>query len=216
MFRYSAALLGVLAIVTLAACKPEPAPGSIDVAGDSITVEALCGDSQCGSPAGDDRPDDVSWHAGLGWTMVNVEPRIEAAVTNGRPQTLVWALGTNDASPTHGGWGWPEIAQTVEFLDLPHPDACVVVVLPWLGSGARAAHRAEITKARNDLPTIAANRDGPTVVVDWADVVGPHARPELLHTDGIHLTQDSALRPDAQRERLELYWDGVRQCEDLL
>lgn len=194
--------------LALAACKPEPDPGTVDLVGDSITVQAILAGS--GHP---DEPGDLDTHSGLGWQADDVTPWVHNQVADARPETLIVALGVNDAAPRNGGWTWGDVADWVELLDAPHPDACVAVILPAVGPGADPAHAAEVDRARTDITAMATDRDGPTVVADWAPVI--EESPDLLDPDGIHLADGSGpygISSEAAAARMGLYWDAADRC----
>lgn len=196
-------------LLSVTGCKPEPEPDSVDVVGDSIALQATLAGS--GLPG---EPPDLETHAGNGWTAADVLPWVEDQVASGRPETLVIALGVNDAKPGNGGWGWSDIATWVDLLDAPHPDACVVVVLPAVGEGASAELAAEVDTARTDITNLASQRDGPTVVEDWGIVTD--ADPSVLSTDGVHLAPDPAgpwgISSSAAEAATGLWWQATHQC----
>lgn len=219
--------LPALGLVALA-CKPEPTAGSVNLTGDSVTVQALLAGS---GAAGE--PTDLDVYAGLGWRLDSAgtdsdgNPRptpqehLTAQVydeTDPRPQVLVTAFGINDSAPMHGGWDWDDVARFAEHLDTPHPESCVVVVLPGYGDGTSAEHATELDRARADIASLADGREGPTVVVDWQTVVDED--PTVLDDDGIHLAKAETPEDDggygiserAAEERLGLGWEGVAQC----
>lgn len=218
------AVVGLLAL----ACKPEPTAGSVNLTGDSVTVQAVLAGSGV-----EGEPTDLDVYAGLGWRLDSAgtdsdgtprptpQEHLTAQVNNWddpRPETLVTAFGINDSSPANGGWDWDDVARFAEHLDTPHETSCVVVVLPGYGDGISAAHGAELDHARADLASLAGQREGPTVVVDWQTVVDED--PTVLDADGIHLAPAQTPEDDggygiserAAEERLGLGWEGVAQC----
>lgn len=204
-------IVGVL--LAALACKPEPQPGSVDVVGDSITVQALVAGTQAG-------PDDVVTHAGLGWTAADVAPWVDAQVDGGRPETLVIALGSNDAALRNGGWTWADVATWVDLVNAPHEDACVAVLLPAVGDGADPAYAAQIDEARHGIVTVLQHHrtgDGPTVVEDWADWTT--TTPGVLADDGLHLAPGDGphgIDPAAADTRLAATWSAAAACEGAL
>ena len=207
LHRRSLAAALVLGLgLTVLACKPQPLPGSVDVVGDSLTVQAT-------NPygLGDDAPDDVKVIAGLGWQAPNVQSRLVAEVVRGRPETLVVALGTNDSNPHRGGWTSTDTANFRTLLATPHPDTCIVIVLPAYGPGIAGLLRIEMQQARASLRTLAGQRPR-TVVADWLPVI--QARPELVAPDGVHLRNldSGVVDPVAAATRTALYWLGVANC----
>lgn len=209
--RFAAVLLG-LGVLAFAAtgCKPEPQPGTIGLVGDSISLQAVYASGPDAQPAG------MEVHVGLGWEASDVLPWVRDQVAHGRPATLVVALGTNDANPHRGGWTQGDSAVWADLLGTPHESACVVVVLPALGSGARSDHVAQVEVARTSIADISARRVGPTIVADWRDVIDHD--PSVLADDGVHLAGDSG-GPDANvaaqhavERRMRLYREGIERC----
>ncbi|HEX8804226.1 MAG TPA: hypothetical protein VF743_08530 [Acidimicrobiales bacterium] len=202
-----AAAAGALALAVASGCTPEPTPGSVDVAGDSLTIQAIFAHGY-----GVDAPEDLQIIANIGWRAIDAQPDVSDHAAHGRPATLVVALGTNDSEPTsNGGWDGADVTAFRTLLNTPHPSACVVVVLPGMTSAAPAAHRAELVEARQALVALANERPR-TVLVDWQAVVDAH--PEYIGPDGIHLrwTDEGPADPEAAAARTALYWSGVRAC----
>lgn len=198
----------VFGFLSLGACQPEPTPGTVDLVGDSISLQAMLAGGGLGA-----QPGDLETHVGLGWTAADVLPWVQHQVASGRPETLVVALGVNDASLRNGGWTWGDIAVWVDLLDAPHPEACVVVVLPAVGDGASPELHTEVAEARDSMTHIAERRAGPTVVTDWGIVVD--ADPAVLAGDGVHLAEGDGpygIDPYAAEAATSLYWQGVEQC----
>lgn len=209
-----AALL-LLTLVAVAACTPlAPAPtyttpstsgvGPL-VVGDSITWQTvMSGDLQASHP--DWRPDTY-----MGWRMTDVVTRIQQERDAGTLDTLVVALGTNDANPVWNG-GWTKADEdlwTKTLLTELHPATHLVLVKPWLGPSASAAHRAELDKARAYIDLLGAVRAN-TVVVDWRDEVGAGG---VLYVDDIHLDYGPGgatdPTPDAAAARIHVIERGL-------
>jgi hypothetical protein len=193
---------------------PDRDAGRVLVLGDSLTFTAV-------HPYGNgpDAPADVEVVAGFGWTAVEAQPGLDAAVLARPVDTLVVALGTNDAAPEPGGDGWgPADADRLRRLVGTVADtACVVLVLPGHGPGIGAVHATEMAEARRDTLAVAADREagdwyGPTVVVDWQAVLD--AEPALAAPDGIHVVGpvDGLADPHAADVRRRLMWSGVDGC----
>jgi len=196
-----------IACIPAPVTKPEPTPGSVDVAGDSLTIQAFY---RYGLGLG--APTDVNVIAYLGWEVGDVQGPVAADVAAGRPEFLVVALATNDANPVDGGgWTGADVDAFRNLFNTPHPSACVVVVLPGWGAGVSSAWRTELVESRGGLSLLAAQRGGRTVTVDWLAVVQAH--PEYLGPDGIHLRQEGdVVDPQAANARAQLYWSGVAAC----
>ena len=190
-----------LAAVALlgAACVPEPRPGSVDVAGDSLTIQAFYNGG-----FGEGAPSDLDVIADNGWTVAEAQRRVAANAAAGRPSVLVVALATNDAHPWRGGWTSSDVTGFRRMMSTPHPSACVVLVLPGWGAGASIEHGYHMNLARSSLRRLATERPR-TVVADWLAVVQAH--PEYLRSDGIHLSGLAAWHA-----RSALYWQGVAAC----
>jgi hypothetical protein len=184
-----------------------PTPGSVDVAGDSLTIQTFF---RYGPGQG--APDDVKTVAGLGWKVGDVQPTITADVAAGRPAVLIVALGTNDSHPVQGfGWNGDDANAFRTLMTSPHPSACVVVVLPGYGAGISPAWRTEMDEARGALNFLAIQRGGRTVVADWQPIVQAH--PEYLLSDGVHLRQEGdVVDARAAAARSQLYWSGMAAC----
>jgi hypothetical protein len=185
-----------------AACVPAPRPGTVDVAGDSLTIQAFFNG---GFGAG--APEDLQVHADNGWQAGDAQPKISANVARGRPEILVVALATNDANPANGGWSGADVTRFRTLINTPHPDACVVVVTPGYGPTLGSAYKRELYEARVALRSLIAQRPR-TVEADWYVVVRDH--PEYVRSDGIHLSGQPAWHA-----RSALYWSGVARCQRL-
>lgn len=219
-------LAGIVALAagcaTLTAC--EPVPGTVDIVGDSLTIQGILSNP--------DVEPDTDVYAGLGWRVdggyeaPSPQEHLDANVvrqdcTAGdsdcdpnlsypRPEVVVVALGTNDARPANGGWDLADVGRFDELVNRTvHDDACVAIVLPAYGDGIAASYAAEVDHARRDLVTVAGWRDGPTVVADWAEDIAAH--PEWIEPDGIHLTG-----PDAYAGRWAVYDEAIADCRGLL
>lgn len=203
MPRRRRCFVGALCLATVAlagaACVPEPRPGSVDVAGDSLTIQAFYNGG-----FGEGAPSDLDVIADNGWTVGNAQRRVDANILAGRPSVLVVAFATNDAHPWHGGWTSSDVAAFRRMMSAPHPSACVVLVLPGWGAGASIEHGYHMHQARSALSRLARERPR-TVVVDWLPVLQAH--PEYLRPDGIHLSGLAAWHA-----RSALYWQGVAGC----
>lgn len=201
----------ILAVAALAQgyCQPVPEPGTTDLVSDSIGTQAMLAGGGL-----DTQPEDLDTEAlGLGWTAADALPVVREHVADGRPETLVVALGVNDASLRHGGWTWADVAIWVDLFDAPHPDACVVVVLPAVGDGASTELTREVDKARHGIDALAGQREGPTVVVDWGAVIAIDQT--LLADDDVHLARGDGpygISTYAAEAATSLYWQGTAQC----
>jgi hypothetical protein len=153
--------------------------------------------------------------ADLGARAVEVLPWVQDQVADGRPETLVVALGTNEANR---GWTWADIAAWVDLLNAPHPDACVAIVLPAVGESADPGVKERIEDSRAVIPDLAEDRegDGGVVITDWRDVITED--PTILDPDGIHLAweEDGVVSEPAAQARMSIYWESARQCQELL
>ncbi len=208
-----------MAAVGLTGCVPEPTPGTIDIVGDSLAVQASwkrSAEFPVGAPPGSDVLIDA--HPGIGFADVLAAERARAA--KGRPATLVIALGANDAGPVDGGWEPTDDKQLRDLMGAPSPSACVVLVLPGYSDkpAVTASYRVDLRVARSAMRAAAADRSKrgqPTVVADWGAVALAH--PELTGTDGIHL---AATAPEPGRAADEaaatawtkVVWGGVARC----
>lgn len=208
-------LLVAVAVLTAAACKPAPDPLAIDVVGDSITVQSFWGRDAAwlldgpGAPPGSN----VEKDAWLGYRFEDVLERQAARVQDRATGVLVIALGTNNASAAFGGDGWTSSDEDAfrALLNAPHPDACVVVSLPYAGPAAPALTIWHTAIMRARLAAIAGERPG-TVLVDWGAVALAH--PGYIRYDGVHLADDERVPAnlDAASAFGAHLWEGVAAC----
>lgn len=154
---------------------PYPDPVTVRVEGDSILWQYLIDGGE------DDWPATVTMNAGPGWTVAAcgtdcVAPAADLAAHD--EDVAVVMLGVNDGDPIwQGGWtATDEAAWTPVLSSAP----CVAVVLPYVGPGASAAHRAAVDEARDWLSSHG-------TVVDWADWA---TAPGVLDEDAIHLAYE--------------------------
>ncbi len=195
-------MIALLAFGLLGAgCVPKPAPGSVDVAGDSLTIQSFFNGG-----FGEGAPSDLNVIADNGWTAPDAQPRVSEDIKNGRPEVLVVALATNDSNPASGGWTDQDVSNFRKMINSPHPDACVVVVTPGYGPTLSDAFKQQIYEARLALRTLIAGRPR-TVEADWYVVTRDH--PEYITSDGIHLSGE-----EAWHARSALYWQGMAKCPE--
>lgn len=186
------------------------------VVGDSITWQWILAGGPLEFPG-------VDFLAGPAWQFdacsTPVTPVCQPPVDHVRTQAewgmadrVVWMLGTNDTNEVwDGGWNAADEQVATQALAALPEATCVVVVLPWLGPGARTAHRREVDEARTWF-AIAATGLPNAHVVDW----GPFAaRPGVLDGDGIHLAVDPGtgrITPEAHRARSEVIRRALGTC----
>lgn len=202
--RLRAAALATIALALgLATSACTPTPGTVDVAGDSVSAQAFgYTAARPGVTAVADRE-----MVGAGWGCSNVEATLRRHVNAARPEILILALGPNDASD---GWDRADRACFDRLVDdILDPTACAVVVLPAWGAPLDGTQwAADMGRARNSLVAIAGERSAAgrrTVIVDWSPIVAEH--PEYLDAGGIHKGN-----AEAAEARLQLYADGADQC----
>jgi hypothetical protein len=191
-----------------------PRPGRTVVVGDSLTATTL-------NPVtpGPRAPADLQVITGIGWQVGNAQPGLDAALAAGPVDTLVIALGTNDANPNNAGWTDADVEAFRHMIGSVGDATCVVIVLPGYGANAHAGHAAQIDQAQVDLRFLADERDqgvwyGPTVVVDWEERIARD--PGALAGDGIHLQPWAGTAwalPGPAQARTDAYWDGVDACQ---
>jgi hypothetical protein len=192
-------------------------PGRVVLLGDSLTIQAGLHGPHTAEPRY------LQTVAGMGWSAADAQPGLDDAAETAPIDTLVIALGTNDSSQRDGADGWSEADLDAfrRLLSTPPPEACVVLVLPGHGPHVDPAYGAELEEARSALDFLAHERrqqpgTGPTVVVDWQAALD--AQPGVMADDGIHLSGDADSEPGAASAqsaatRLDLYWDGVADCQ---
>lgn len=200
-------LAGAVLILALAAsaCEPAPPPplpGTVDVAGDSVSAQAFGYTTARPGVTARANTEMVRY----GWGCHDVEARLRQHIAARRPEILIWALGPNDANPATGGYELSDLACWAGAFEDTHPETCIVVVLPGYGAGIAPAWAREIDEARGYVPQTLAGRAN-TVTVDWQPIVDQH--PEYMQADGIHKGNAAAAAA-----RLALYDLGARQCED--
>jgi lysophospholipase L1-like esterase len=210
--RRASRFAAVIAVALLAAACHLPAqtPGTIAVLGDSITWGWLMSGGQ------GDLPDGAFLYADPGATIwqrgfFGEEPPnavLQDRALAAQADTVVLRYGTNDANPGTGPGGWEaadEAAWTESIgAEYVHPDACLVIVLPYVAE--HVAFAAEVDQARAFLSGLAATRPN-TFVIDWADHVG-----DTLSPDGVH--QQTMDHPDLEwdvltPEAYEAFTDSI-------
>jgi hypothetical protein len=218
MTRRTLALLATLAVVLLAVCAcqptppgpPAPTPATVDVYGDSVTWGATWGhDFAAGRPTGTT----VRTSSWLGWTYADVQTDATARAAQGYAETVVVALGTNNA---RDGWQATDTAALRQLVATFHPSTCIVLVTPAVVSTRTAAAWPQLAAgvygshvAMYDLQRA---RPG-TVVAPWYAAVS--ADPSLLAADGIHLPVDPATNLAVTRSAnawAATVWAGVNAC----
>lgn len=208
--------LPVLAAVILFGCTPAPTPTTIDVIGDSITVQAVYNQPWLTSGVGAPIGSDVLPQAGLGWRFEDVQDFEAARVSSPshpRPAILVMALGTNNINV--GGWETADENAFMRLLYTPDPSSCVVVSLPAVGPAVGRNALNQYTWARARMMAIAQTRPRTVVTNGWASIIRSH--PEYLGPDGVHLRTDN-IKGDAvaNYEPANAFvgnlWAAVRRC----
>jgi hypothetical protein len=187
-------LLLLVGLILVSACKSDPVPGRVALAGDSLTFQA---GYYVDGFAGFDQDGKV----GLGWQTETAQPRVtsdvEGAATS--PQILVMAFGQNDAG---SGLDATDRAQIRALALSPaEQGTCTVMVKPWyigtdpVRAQGIADYRAYVDQlvAENQAAVAQAQAQDfagdphRIVSVDWQpDAVTPGA----LDPDGFHLTAE--------------------------
>jgi len=191
--------------------KPDQAPATTVIEGDSITLQyALSG-------GGADFPD--AWmHAGNGWAMTACLPDgcttplddIRARTEAGQADRVVILLGVNDAV---GGFSQTEANGWTTALFAPADDACVVLVKPYVGPAAPPDIIGGVGQVNAWVDEWAPLRPN-TVVVAWE----PYAKRDgVLWFDDVHLAPiDPAdfahVTDEARAARRDVIADGLAQC----
>lgn len=172
-------LLGAIVIAVTGACQP--VPGTVFIAGDSLTVQTAI--------TADALPQGWDVVSGLGWQAENVQPLLEQRVNDPArsPETVVIALGQNDAGGGTDGFSSADQLQVVALARTPDPAAKVAWVLPW--SPGHATRVAGLNAYRSWVITFAQSRG--ECVVDWMPLAQAH--PEYLDPDMVHLTEAGRL-----------------------
>ncbi len=209
-------------------------PGTVAVLGDSVSQQAFDPDANdvqtftAGAPPANLR--NINVKMGWGAGTPNVQQHATNLAIFRWPETLVVALGANDASPLWGADGWTEadLQNFRTLINAPHVNSCVVLVLPFNTPDTDIAWGPQwgqqISEARADLTALATERPN-TIVVDWAPIVAEH--PGYMDEDGIHLKTDTSIQDDledaaegrlnpvhqdAADARQEFYWSSAAQC----
>lgn len=215
---YSAAGLGEPSALTdpvTPSVPPRGANGTIDIIGDSLTVQATWNRTDEFAAQGQPEGADVVTVAVAGSRFGDHRPGEHDRVwQQDRPSVLVVALGTNDANALADGWTDADEVAFRELLDTPSPAACVVVVLPGVGEQAGPVQQVEFQRARAAMRSIADERRR-TVIADWGAVLAEH--PEYLYSDGVHLAladkaPDQLANPEAAQAFAANLWAGVHAC----
>lgn len=198
-----ALLLALMLVITVTACEPAPpppTPGTVDIAGDSVSQQAFGYTTARPGVTARANTEMVRW----GWGCHDVEATLRRHVAAARPAVLIWALGPNDADPARGGWALDDMACWMGVFEDLHPSTCLVVVLPGYGAGMNPVWADEIDEARDYIPGMIAGRER-TVTRDWQPLVD--ANPHFMVGDGIHKAN-----AEAAEARLALYDHGARAC----
>lgn len=194
---------------------PAGTDGTIDIIGDSITVQATSNRADEFAAQGQPEGADLVTVAVAGSRFGDHRPGEHDRVwQQSRPSVLVVALGTNDANALADGWTPADEVAFRELIDTPSPQTCVVVVLPAVGEQAGAAQLEQFARARRAMRSIVGERDR-SVVADWGAVIAEH--PEYLYRDGVHLAldgkaDDQLANPDAADAFAANLWAGVQAC----
>lgn len=201
------AIMATLAVVLLSACQPPPQPGTIDILGDSLTVQATWDHNAEFDARGRPPDSDVVLDAWGGFQFQDVQQRQGERVASGRPEIMVIVLGTNNAEAWTGHWQQNDVDAYVQLLNTPHSDTCVVVVLPGFSykPTLTAADHTSVDAARRHMTTYAEQRPN-TIIADWGSVA--RSRPELTDYDGVHLANTTA----ARNAYADVIWGGVNSC----
>jgi hypothetical protein len=186
--------------VAATACTPQET-GTVLVEGDSITW--TWGMSGGGGGNAHATPGATIDSCPAGWDPDCVPPddHIVSTLQAGKAATIEVRLGTND---TANGWdaadeaAWSATLQAI--WDQSEPDACVVLVLPWLLPPVPAERRAEIDQARWWMFTRG---------LPWVDWKPYFERPGSAGPDGIHqATDDSGAWPVLTPEAMAAFNDS--------
>lgn len=171
--RKTLALMGSFLLALLAiACKQEPVPDRVFLAGDSTAW--LAGYYGPAWPY-----DEV--HVNLGWRASNTRPTIDAAVADAArsPQVQVMAYGHNYVRTS---WSPADRTEVRGHAEAVHDNACTVMVLPaYTGSDLR--HALIIIAYREWATAFVAERPTHRVAVDWGLYQNTHPG---SFPDGIH------------------------------
>ena len=191
-------------LVVCVACEPPQIPSTVHLEGDSVTFqtyytqpvpafhtsgEFVPGSSAAYNPAG-----------------VAAKDRVPEMVTQGKVDTLIWALGPNDIRMAGGQWSSTDQWIWYDVLANKVPEeSCIVIVKPWVLEGGWDVFPEQ---ALNDLSAwidVFAASHPNVVVEDWKPIIEAH--PEYMAADGVHIaTYEAAVARDA------LYREGVARC----
>lgn len=187
------------------------APLSVDVVGDSLTVQAH---EYLGGWV-DAPSSDVEKIAAPGWSVAEAQGPYNASVAAHPPDVTVLALGPNDAAGT-AGWDLGDIVRWYDFLRTTPARSCVAVVLPRFGPSAPLAWAREVNEARGYIVDLVAPGgqfapppERTIFLVDW--YLPPAVHPDYLAPDGVHLSGVDGNAPARARQRQ--YWEGVHACQ---
>lgn len=193
--RYLVLMLVVLVILATA-CQPKTpppvtplpvqTPGTVLIESDSITWQYTLGGGETDFP-------NAEFHVGPGWTLdkcalfegcVSPTVNIKQAVAEGRADTVVAALGTNEAY--QGGWTREdEVSWLVGLIGAVPNASCIVIVKPYVDPVKQPSLSVEVGKARAWMDTLPNHRDN-VVLVDWK----PYYTAPVQDIDGIHISMD--------------------------
>ena len=182
---------------------PSPLEGSVDLWGDAVLIEAfLYPGSPYPEPATPGTPEDLHVQFVLNQTFDDAVHYVREAAHQGRPETLIVELGVRDAHPSlDGGWNDDDRRAVERVLATPHPDTCIVLVLPGYAPGSPPDLAAEIDQARPSIAGAGGLRPN-TVVVDSQPVFTEHGASGDWEVEAAH---------DYQL----MLWSGVAACEAL-
>lgn len=186
-----------MAVVLLVAAIGCSSGGSrtVEVVGDSLTLQADGGDERQGEllTALEREGFDAT---GGGVPGMTVESAYRTMWSEGSPDILVIALGTNDVG--NGNASVDAVRSTLSQWLQEVPDSCVVLVGVNEATEAWGLH--EHAPPYNEMLRQLADEHGDGHVVDWAP------EPGMISDDGVHLTEQGMA---AYRE---LIVDGVERC----
>lgn len=142
------------------------------------------------------------------WSGEAANTRVPRMVSEGKVDTLVWALGLNEIylDPNHQWsskyqWEWYDL-----LVDKVPSESCIVMVKPWvLPIGNTTRPLSSMNALRKWIDDFAAAHPN-VVTVDWKPIL--EANPGFSSVDGVHIEKGTG----GAEARDVMYREGVSRC----
>lgn len=202
-------IIAILIAGLSVACQPTTQPtfpmqaqGTIHIEGDSVTLTTYFA-----TGVSDDWFTSTNYAPGstatASWTGIAARENIPKKVSEGKADTIVWALGLNDM--LNNGWTREdELIWTDILVNKVPPTSCVVIVKPWALPADTTRSPAALETVRTFIENFSADHEN-FVLVDWKPILEAH--PEYS-SDGVHIDAGTG----GAEARDAMYREGIRSC----